>query len=375
MNNRYLIASIIIITALIIIGGYVNNSGLFSLNSNKTIKIGVIQPLSEDMAMYGLSAKAALELASDSIDYKINNKKIELILEDGRCNPGDGAKAFNKLINVDNVDYIIGGLCSSETLAGKELINQSQTLTISNCASSPELKGASKYLISLYPLDDTDGRYSAEYIYNKLGLKTAAILSCQSDWCKGEENIFYKTYLSLGGEIKVIEHNAIEETDLKTSLTKIKNSNAEIIFAPQYIGAQEKMFLQAKEINLDIPFFVPSLLDKDTINKHKGITNGAYGTRIKARETNMFFTNELKRRSNLTNVDADLCSNRAYDALMLLKEAIEKTNSFDNEEIINYIKDNEFSGLAGNYVFDQNYILAGEFETMKAINGELIRIN
>jgi branched-chain amino acid transport system substrate-binding protein len=174
----------------------INNSGLFTLNNKSNIKIGVVTPLTGDMSMYGLSSKAAIEFAADSIDYKINGQNIEFIFEDGQCNSESGTKSFNKLVNVDKVDFIIGSICSSETLAGKDIINENKILTISSCASAPNLRNASKYLFSLYPLDDLDGKYSAEYIINKLNIKKVAILVCNSDWCKGEADIFKKHILN-----------------------------------------------------------------------------------------------------------------------------------------------------------------------------------
>src|SRR3989344_6415480 len=87
-------------------------------NFNGSYKIGVMLALTGDAATYGLPEQQAIKIAADEINSKggINGKKIEIIYEDGKCNPKDGNAAAQKLINVDKVKVIIGGSCSGETL-------------------------------------------------------------------------------------------------------------------------------------------------------------------------------------------------------------------------------------------------------------------
>ena len=274
---------------------------------------------------------------------------------------------------VDKVNFIIGGICSSETLVGKDLIESSETLTISPCASSPDLKNIKNYIFSLYPLDNLDGKLSAEYIYNVLSKRKAAIFSCQSDWCLGEKTIFKERFSELGGTITIIEHNTTDESDLRSYLIKINNGDAEIIFAPQYVGGQEKLFEQAKEINLKQTIFVPSLLDKDLVAKLGSISDNIYGTVLKTSETNTLFSDELKQRTGMIKIDSDLCGNRAYDSLMLLNEAIINTKNIDTNKIIDYLHDIDYLGLSGKIQFDkEGMILNGNFVIVKTKNGKLI---
>ena len=127
-----LILLCLIVTALIMING---NTSLFQNNQND-ITIGVIAPLSGELGMYGNSMKAALELSSKQINNKINNKNIKFIFEDGKCDGKTSAEVANKLINIDNVDFILSG-CSSESLSIAPIAEQNKKIHISVCASSP----------------------------------------------------------------------------------------------------------------------------------------------------------------------------------------------------------------------------------------------
>jgi branched-chain amino acid transport system substrate-binding protein len=75
--------------------------------------------LTGDVAGLGTSAQTAVHLAVNEINNKggIQGKQIRLIEEDNRCNAQAANNAVNKLISVDHVQAIIGGLCSTETSA------------------------------------------------------------------------------------------------------------------------------------------------------------------------------------------------------------------------------------------------------------------
>ena len=139
MNYKILILTLV---CLLFAGGLILNSttGLFGLTNNNTIKIGIVFPLTGELSMYGASSKAALEYASEKINYEINGKKIQYIFEDGKCDGKEATIAFNKLVNVDKVNYIIGGLCSSETMVAKEALKGTNAIVLSPCATTPALK-------------------------------------------------------------------------------------------------------------------------------------------------------------------------------------------------------------------------------------------
>ena len=100
------------------------------------IKIGFIGPLTGGAAGYGQDIKSGVEYYYTQ-NPTIAGKKVKVIYEDGKCNGQDAASAVQKLINVDKVKVIIGGLCSGETLAMAPIVEQAQVLIISPGSSSP----------------------------------------------------------------------------------------------------------------------------------------------------------------------------------------------------------------------------------------------
>jgi branched-chain amino acid transport system substrate-binding protein len=342
-------------------------------NQEETIKIGFVGPLSGDLAMYGQSAKAAMQYAAENLNNEINDKKIELFYEDGLCSGEGATKAYNKLVNVDDVDFIIGGLCSSETLAGASIVNNAKVIAIAYGSTSPELKNAGSYVFTLDPLDDFEGKFDAEYVYNELGIRKVAMLTCLSEWCKGLEDTFKETFENLGGRILIIENNEQNASDLKTQLSKIKTTSPELIFAVQYETAAQNLFMQAEELDIGATIFLPSILDTTLIEAVGKASEGHYTARAKSIVKDPNFESALKRISGLETVDYDFKSPKAYDAILLIKEVIEKTNSFDNEVLKDVMLSTKLNGVGGSYEFNKfgtpsiaNYVVE------KVINGELV---
>ena len=149
-----------------------------------TIRIGSVGPLTSDLAYIGENMKAAVELASDEINSAggIKGKKIEIIYEDGKCDPKEAANAANKLINIDKVTAIIGGLCSSETLAMAPLAEKSKVILLSAGSTNPGITNAGDYIFRNVPSDSFQGVYAARYVKTRLNKNRVALLKCLSDW-------------------------------------------------------------------------------------------------------------------------------------------------------------------------------------------------
>src|SRR3989338_2266573 len=93
---------------------------------NTPIKVGVVLPLTGQVADLGLSVKEAIEMAVEEI-------------------------------NADKVKYIIGGFCSAETSAFVPVSNEQHVLQISPTSSAPALSQAGPWFFRVYPSDAYQG--------------------------------------------------------------------------------------------------------------------------------------------------------------------------------------------------------------------------
>jgi branched-chain amino acid transport system substrate-binding protein len=78
--------------------------------------------------------------------------QVQLIFEDGKCNGKDATSAVQKLIDVDKVQLVLGGLCSSEMLASAQITQPLHIVNLSAVGQSPEINTIGDYV---YKMTDT----------------------------------------------------------------------------------------------------------------------------------------------------------------------------------------------------------------------------
>ncbi|WP_234554897.1 ABC transporter substrate-binding protein [Thermus caliditerrae] len=80
------------------------------------LKVGVILPLSGASAVSGKAALNGIQLAADEVNAT-GKAKLELVVVDDGTDAAKAVPAFTKLMTVDKVDIVIGGLVSGVTFA------------------------------------------------------------------------------------------------------------------------------------------------------------------------------------------------------------------------------------------------------------------
>jgi len=92
---------------------------LLALSSAGAVKVGVLLPLSGPSSVTGQAARQGYMLAIDEINAKggVLGKPIEVEFEDDQSNAAKAVPAFVKLVTVDKVDFMAGGVSSGVTIA------------------------------------------------------------------------------------------------------------------------------------------------------------------------------------------------------------------------------------------------------------------
>lgn len=197
------------------------------------VTIGAVLPLTGDAAAYGLPIQKAMNLAVEEINAAngVGGKKLVVAVEDGKCDPKEGATAGQKLINVTGVKIILGGVCSGETSGFTGLADEKQVIVISPSATSPDLsKGGNDYFFRFAPSDALAGTVAANYAKDTLAAKRAAVISETSDYGQGLRGVFKKAFVGGGGTVAVDETYNKGVTDFRTQALKIKNANVDVVY-------------------------------------------------------------------------------------------------------------------------------------------------
>ena len=314
----------------LIVGGFILYGSKGGEKAGKEpIKIGVRVPLTGDGAPYGEPARNVYMLAAEEINASggINGQPLELVIEDRKCNGKDATNAAQKLIHIDKVQIILGGFCSSESIAATPVAEAAKVALFSPGSSSPDLTGISPYFFRNYPSDASQGKVLAEAAAAK-GWKKIAFLQEQTDYALGIYKAFSTRFAEIGGTI-IKEEVPSNTTDFRSVLTKLKAVNADaFFFDPQTLPVAERVFKQMQDLK-----WKPVLLFNDvvggapeTLSIYKDVMEGALTAEFTADSNNPRFTKLLadyKAKYGTDLLYATSYGPTEYDAVYLIKAGIE----------------------------------------------------
>src|SRR3982750_2119241 len=92
----------------------------------QNVKIGAVYPLTGGVSYDGITKLNGARLAVDEINAKggVLGHPLELLAEDGACNPAQSVASAEKLIAQSKVVAMLGAICSSATGAIGETIKK-----------------------------------------------------------------------------------------------------------------------------------------------------------------------------------------------------------------------------------------------------------
>ncbi len=324
----------------------------------KEIKIGAILALTGDAAKYGESVKHGIDLAVQGINSSggIKGKKIQMIYEDSKADPKSAVSSFNKLVEVNKVQIILGPMSSSEVLAMAPLAEKRKIVLFTPTASAPSITNAGDYIFRNVTSDMFEGQELAAFAFNDLKLRRIAIIYINNDFGIGLKNSFKNKFDKIGGS--VIEMDTFEQgsTDMKSQIAKIKLSNPDAIFL---IGYKEMatVLKQSKELRLKTQFLSFSMFEDPEILKIAGdIANGVYYTyRSFDTKNDEEVVKHFVDGYQLTyKTEPDIFSALGYDAMKIITHAME-INGFTADGVKQALYSIKgFPAVTGTLSFDKN---------------------
>lgn len=336
------------------------------------VKIGISAPLTGEAASFGDGMKAGAELALKEINEAggINGHELKLIFEDDKCNNKDGVNALTKLATVDKVSAIIGPLCSAAAGAGLPAVQRAGIPDIV-FGSAPHLPSIGNYIFRIYPSDNFQGKFAAEYAYNTLGKRKAAILYVVNDWGQGLQEVFSKRFKELGGEVVFNEGVTQSANDLRTPITKLKTTEPDFIYFPAYPAVGAVGIKQFKDLNITVPIFGGDAFDTDEIIK-TGYSDGVTYTRAVIGNPDEFKA-QIEANNGVSNIGTPI----TYDALHIYADIIAKVGTNPEKIQEELVKLNYTEGISSPVInFDENGDLKqGVFEVMEIQNNTSKKIN
>ncbi|MDD5148725.1 MAG: penicillin-binding protein activator [Candidatus ainarchaeum sp.] len=326
-------------------------------SAKETIKVGILTPLSGARAEAGEYSKRGLDFAVQEINSD-NSKKysVELAFEDTQYDPKLAVTAFQKFRDIDGLKFVIGPYGSSEVLAIAPLAEQGRIILLTSSSQSTDVTNAGDYIFRSQISVGQEAPFWADFIYRKIGSKPLHLLLINTDYGESYQKNFVPAFEKLGGKIGVVEKFGSGDTDFRTALSKIKDSETGGILMVTMPKSAGLILKQAKEMGIETSFFASSVFEgQELFDAAGGAEEGIvypYPYDVESADTAMK-TYKEKYYAKYNEIP-EMISANAHDALMLLDYCFEKTGN-DVEKIkacLYSIKD--FEGASGTITFDKN---------------------
>ena len=327
------------------------------------IKIGMVGTISGEQAVDGQNMTDAITLVKEELDalggLDVDGKKvqIEFIIEDTEAKPEIASNAVQKLIEQDGVLAILGPNNSSDILACGEIAQAAQVPEISNTATNIKVTQIGDYIFRSCFIDPFQGKVVAKFAWEDLQAKKAAVLYNNADaYSTGLQEAFVEAFKALGGEVVALEAFAgAEVKDYSAQLTKIQNSNPDVIFYPSQISMIPLQLQQTRAMGITVPMlgcdswdydYMPSLVGEDVVEGSYYVT-GFSPDADSAKEFVDTFNARFGYRPSF-------CSAMMYEAAHILLNGIQNAATIDGPGVRDAIAATDMDLPSGHVVFDEN---------------------
>lgn len=324
------------------------------------VKIGLVTPLTGDVATFGESTRNAAIMWADEVNAKggLLGGTVKLYIEDDRNLPSETANAVSKLISQNKVLAIVGSVASKCTLAGAPIAQTAKVPMISPTSTNEAVTKVGDYVFRACFIDPFQGTVMAKFAFTALKAKNAAMLyDLGNDYTKGLAENFKKSFEALGGKIVASETYGVGESDFSGQLTRIKQAKPDVLFLPDYYNSVGLQARQARQLGITATFLGGDGWDSAELVPiggsaiEGGMFSNHYAPGSKDPVADAFYNNYLKRFGAAPDALAAL----AYDACLVVGDAIKRAGKLDSTAIRDAMAATKnLVGVSGMLTFDAN---------------------
>jgi branched-chain amino acid transport system substrate-binding protein len=218
----------------------------------ETIKIGVNEPLTGDVAASGNYVTDGARIAADEINVNggLLGQQVELIIEDNKSNPTEAVAVAEKLIGRDKVPVMMGAWSSTFTLAVMpKLMEYGVPMLVETSSSDKITTQGNPWVFRISPTSAMEAKAFADQV-GKFNIKKADFLVVNNDWGRGAAQQFGNMLKEHDVAVDEVETMDPAAQDMSAQLSKIKASDADTLFVTTDVEQLTLVFKQAKALGL-----------------------------------------------------------------------------------------------------------------------------
>lgn len=344
-------------------------AGMASAQDVQVVKIGHVGPISGGQAPYGKDNENGVRMAIEDLNAKglvIGGKKIrfEIAAEDDAADPKQGTAVAQKFCD-SKVNGVVGHLNSGVSMPASKIYNDCGLPNITPSSTNPALtKPGYKTTFRIIANDDAIGIGMAVYASTGLKVKKVAVIDDRSSYGQGVAEVFIRGAKNNNIQIAAHEYTNDKATDFNAILTSIKGKSVDAIFFGGMHPQAGPMLRQMESLGLTsvkflagdgpcIPDLVAMAANAKTLENTYCVEGGlsiekmpggkAWKARYDAKYPGQF----------------QVYSPYAYDAAMVLADAMVRAKSVDPKVYVAELPKTDYQGVTTRVRFEPN----GELKT------------
>ncbi|MBL3728033.1 substrate-binding domain-containing protein [Lysinibacillus sp. HST-98] len=321
-----------------------------------TIKIGVLASLTGALESYGKQTQRGFDLG---IEYatggtmEVNGKKIEIVYEDTETKPEVAVQKATKLLEDDQVDFLVGSSSSGDTLAVLPLAEEYEKIMVVEPAVADSITGSefNEYIFRTGRNSSQDAYAAAAAIAGK-GVKIATFAPDYSFGWDGV-NAFKTAAEKLGAEIVLEEYADPAATDFTSNLQKVIDAKPDYLFVV-WAGANSPWNqiadLKIQEKGIKISTGAPDIIALQFMNPLVGMEGfSVYYHTLPQNDVNEWLVDEHQKRFNEV---PDLFTPGGMSAAIAIVEALKQSDGdADANKLIDVMEGMSFETPKGTMTF------------------------
>ncbi|MDR2991398.1 MAG: branched-chain amino acid ABC transporter substrate-binding protein [Burkholderiaceae bacterium] len=323
------------------------------------VKIGSAEPLTGNIAHLGKDNENGARLAVEDVNAQgltIDGKpvRLELVGEDDAADPKTGTSVAQKLVD-DKVVAVVGHLNSGVSIPASKVYSDAGIVQVSPASTNPDYtKQGFKTTYRTIATDAQQGPALANFVTHTLNAKKVAVVDDATAYGRGLADAFAATAKANG--LQVVDREATNDkaTDLKAILTTIKSKQPDVIMYGGMDAVAGPMAKQANELGI-----TAKIVGGDGICSQEIVALAGDGIK------NVICSDPAPALSQMAqgpqfqqkyearyHIPIQYCAAEAYDAVMVIVDAMKRANSTDPAKILAAMPATNHNGVIGPIQFD-----------------------
>ncbi len=332
--------------------------------SAETVKIGVVAPMTGDLAFMGEGIRDAILIAKDNLSN--TNNKYEVIFEDDQLDAKMSASAANKLLSIDNVDaFVTFSSVTGNVVA--PIAEQNKIVHFGIASDSNVAKGKYNF-IHWTPPSEENKVFIAEL--QRRGIKKLGILKGNAPGAIAVIDDLKKQLKGTDIEVTTEQVFNSGEKDFRTIIARSKDSGSEIYLLLAFSPELEILVKQMRAAGITIP--ITSIENFET-SEQLDLFEGEWY--VNSADPTADFTNKFIAKTGKSPISGAANAYDIFNLIIAANEKVEGTSKPTSDQVVTELmKVTNFGGALGSLSVNEDGIVVSRAVVRMIKDGKPITV-